>query len=225
MNKPEQQYAQHEQKVPEISSQIVVSKTDKKLIAFNDKLNPAAPKEYACIHGSGDNDTGSRVYSLIGLVLLDYSNGTGENTISLTANLSPEDVSYLFDLLKQGKESVDFRQDKIFGNVDGIVYGGIVTKVCFMRNSFGSDGEKRKYPWYIEVQNGTGIKVKGKNGGTFIQANSYKMVKKAYINLNDLEMYRLFYKVRSYVEMWEMTFGTQLLRQAIKIKQTQHQAY
>lgn len=213
-----QQNSQQQTESPQISQQISVYKTHKKLIEFVDKLNPAMPTEYAHIHGSGDNGNGSRVYSLIGLVLLDYSSGTGDKMVRVTANLAPEDIAFLFDQIRRGKEQVEFSQDKIFGTVDGINDGGIVTKLMVKRSSVGSDGKPRNYPWYVEVQNGTGIKAKATTGGTYIQANSYTLNNRVYINLSDQDMYKLFYKVMSYVKIWETAFGTQLLSRAIKLR-------
>ena len=64
-----------------ISRQISVYKTDKKLVELIDKLNPAPLELYAHIHARGD-DAGDnrRVYSNIGIILQDYSAGTGQNT-------------------------------------------------------------------------------------------------------------------------------------------------
>lgn len=209
---------QQQDQSPQISQQIAVYKTHKKLIEFVDKLNPAMPTEYAHIHGSGDNGNGNRVYSLVGLVLLDYSNGIGDNKVRVTANLAPEDIAFLFNQIQKGKEIVDFAQEKIFGSVDDLENGGQVTKVFFKRNSVGGDGQPRRYPWYVEVQNGTALKGKAATGGTYIQANSYQMIKKVGINLNDQDIYKLVYKVMRYIEVWEMTFGAMLLKRAVQLR-------
>ena len=81
-----------------ISRQISVYKTDKKLVELIDKLNPAPLELYAHIHARGD-DTGDnrRVYSNIGIILQDYSAGTGQNTRRATANLLPSEVAYIFN--------------------------------------------------------------------------------------------------------------------------------
>ena len=64
-----------------ISRQITVYKTDKKLIEFIDKLKPAPTDFYAHIHSFGDKDEeGVKQTSCIGIVLQDYSKGTGKQT-------------------------------------------------------------------------------------------------------------------------------------------------
>ena len=74
-----------------IQNQIAVYKTNKKLVEFNDKLKAAPVEYYGHIHAQGEKlNDGSRPRSCIGMILQDYSKGTGENTIRVMANLSPE---------------------------------------------------------------------------------------------------------------------------------------
>lgn len=204
-----------------VSAQIAVYKTNKALIEILDKLTPAEPVNYAHIHGNDKKSDGSRSYSLLGLVLLDYSAGTGDNAIRVSANISPEDLAYLLTLLNQGQQEVDFRQEKIFGTMENEPERGLVTRVCFRRSQTNQSGQALKYPWRVEVQNGTGIKAKAATGGTYLQANSYQMEKKVAINLNDQDLFKLLYKTMRYVAIWEMTCGSQLFKYAQQIKQQQ----
>ena len=208
----------------QVSTQIAVYKTNKALIEVLDKLTPAEPINYAHIHGNDKRTDGSRSYSLLGLVLLDYSAGTGDNIIRVSANVSPEDLAYLLSLLNQGQTEVDFRQEKIFGCLANDPNSGFVTKLFFKRSQTNSSGQIRKYPWTIEVQNGTGLKAKAATGGTYLQANSYKMDKKVTLNLTDQDLFKLLYKVMRYVKMWEFTCGSQLFRHAMQIKHQQQTA-
>lgn len=213
------QQLQQEPQRMQISTQIAVYKTSKGLMEILDKLTPSGMETYAHIHGNGERADGSRIYSLLGLVLLDYTKGTGENTVRVTANISPDDVAYLFNQISQGKTEIELKQDKIFGSVDGEADRGIVTCVLFKRSELGSDGQPRRYPWYVGVENGTGIKAKANTGGTFIQSNSYQMDKKVGINLNDQDMFKLLYRTIRYVELWEITCGRKALMQALQYRQ------
>lgn len=79
-----------------IQNQIAIYMTNKKLVEFNDKLKPAPIEYYAHIHAQGEKvGDGSRPRSCIGMVLQDYSNGTGEKTVRVMANLSPEFFRYM----------------------------------------------------------------------------------------------------------------------------------
>ncbi len=195
-----------------ISRQIAVYKTDKKLIEFNDKLRPAPIDNYAHIHAEGEKDgNGNKIYSLIGLVVQDYSKGTGDNTIRATVNLSPEDIQYIFCNLSNGVTEFSFNRDKIYGTPDK-AGRSTVNKVRIQRAPKAADGTPRTYPWYIEVDNGTGIAAKAKTGGTYIQKNSFLSQYKIFVNINDQDFFRLMSRVSSYIAAWELAFGINLIR-------------
>ena len=176
-----------------LSRQISVYKTDKKLVELIDKLNPAPLELYAHIHARGD-DAGDnrRVYSNIGIILQDYSAGTGQNTRRATANLLPCEVAYIFNQVRLNVVQFDFHTDKIFGTPDATTGRSQVTKLAIKRANVGSDGKPRKYPWYIEIDNGTGIPQKTQIGGTYCQANSFQSATKVFANLSDLDFFKLF---------------------------------
>ena len=118
-----------------IQNQIAIYMTNKKLVEFNDKLKPAPIEYYAHIHAQGEKvGDGSRPRSCIGMVLQDYSNGTGEKTVRVMANLSPEFFRYALSRVQLGVEHFEFMEDKIFGKPDenGMSY---VTKVSIKRAS------------------------------------------------------------------------------------------
>ena len=154
------------QTMPFISRQITVYQTDKKLIEFLDKLKSASVVNYAHLHADSEQmPDGRRRISCIGITMLDYSAGIGENKVSVRANLSPDTVLYLFEHIRTNEMWFNFTEDKIFGapGVDGRMQ---VTK---FRAAHG-DPSKRKLPWYMEIANGTGIGQKNKVGGTYMRA-------------------------------------------------------
>ncbi|MBR2383553.1 MAG: hypothetical protein IKA89_07390, partial [Anaerotignum sp.] len=102
-----------------ISRQISVYMTDKKLVEFLDKLKPAPTEYYAHIHSFGDKDEdGVKQISCVGIILQDYSNGTGKKTVRVSANISPDEAEYIFLQVKNGVDEFRFEQDKIFGEND-----------------------------------------------------------------------------------------------------------
>lgn len=141
-----------------VSGQIAVYKTDKALLELMDNLKPASYLFPAHIHASGDvSEVGER--SLIRLNMLDYSKGTGDNTVSVYANISPEEAKYIYSALFNHLWEFDYPQEKIFGNPDKEGYS-IVTKLNIVRYDTDSQGNKRNYPWFVEIQNGRGIAMK-----------------------------------------------------------------
>lgn len=195
-----------------ISRQISVYKTDKKLIEFIDKLNTAPVGAYAHIHAQGDDaGDGKKIYSNIGIVMQDYSKGTGQNTVRVTANISPDETQYIFSRVQSGVQSFEFKLDKIFGTPDEHGYS-TVNKLKVVRATVGSDGKERKYPWYIEIENGKGIAAKAKAGGTYCQRDSYQSASKVFANLNDVDFFKLLNRVSQYITVWEIAVGPALIK-------------
>ena len=71
------------------TNQIAKIQTNKKLIAFYDKLQPAPLTHYAQLHAKGEqNESDFKVNSLIGISIQDYSNGTGQNNTIVSFNIT-----------------------------------------------------------------------------------------------------------------------------------------
>lgn len=198
-----------------ISRQIAVYKTDKKLVELIDKLNPAPMEYYAHMHAQGDDipDSDRRMYSNIGMTLLDYSAGTGDNTKRAEANLTPDEVQYIFSRCEACMPTFEFKTDKIFGKPDEHGRAKVV-KLVIRRATVGSDGKPRKYPWYIEIENGSGVPQKTAVGGTYCQSGSFQSEVKIFANMSDLDFYKLFNRANCFIEMFEMATAPALLRLA-----------
>lgn len=140
-----------------ISNQIAVYKNSKTLLEFQDKLKVAPITSYAHIHASGEKGAdGRRTHSLIGVLMKDYSKGTGDKAVTVCANISPKEAKFILSRLTAGFQEYTFQQDKIFGDTDDKGYAK-VSKVRIIRATKDSKGNARKLPWYIEVENGKGI--------------------------------------------------------------------
>lgn len=199
-----------------ISKQISKYATSGKLIEFIDKLNVPSITNYAHVQASGDKDSdGNTIYSNIGIKMLDYSNGTGEKTISVEANISSDDLLFILNKVKIGLKNFQLpAQDKIFGKADKDGRSK-VTKLTIKREQVNSKGEEKKYPWFVEIENGTGVKASNTTtGGTYIKPKTYHCDAKVNINLSDLDMFSLLTRVESYVRVWELAFAARNVRQA-----------
>lgn len=153
-----------------IQNQIAIYMTNKKLCEFTDKLKPAPVEYYAHMHAQGEEQSdGFRAYSCIGVVLQDYSNGKGDKTVRVTANLSPGFFPFVLSRMQNDLDRFDFTEEKIFGDPDenGL---STVTKLSIKRASVGNDGKRRNYPWCIIVENGRAVKEKTPTGGTHIKS-------------------------------------------------------
>lgn len=201
-----------------ISRQIAKYATDKKLIEFNDKMRLPPVECYAHIQATGDkNKDGKNVNSLIGITMLDYSKGTGNNTVSVEANITPDELMYVFSKLNQGVERFEMTQDKIFGEPDENGQCS-VTKLRIARANVDAKGKTRNYPWFVQIENGKAVKAKNeKSGGSYIKANTYVAGARVFVNINDFDMFKLLSRIQSFINAWECTYSPDRIRQAKQI--------
>lgn len=200
-----------------IQKQIAIYMTNKKLCEFNDKLKLAPVEYYGHLHAQGEKmSDGSRQRSCIGMVLQDYSNGTGDKTVRVSANLSPEFFAYALSRVSIGVDKFEYAEDKIFGKPDdqGL---SMVTKVSIKRASVGADGKPRNYPWCIQVENGRAVKETTSLGGVHIKKGSYQKGRSVFVNINDYDFFRLMQQTSRYIEVWELTNGPKRIREAQQI--------
>ena len=199
-----------------ISNQIAVYKNSKVLLEFQDKLQMASLPNYGHIHADGEPDSdGRKRRSLIGILMKDYSRGTGDKAVTVTANISPDDARYLLSRLSAGFPEFTFQQEKIFGQKDQDGYCS-VTKVRFQRATKDRSGTPRKIPWYVEVENGKGIPQANANGGTYMKSGSFVSTGRVNANLTDQDLFRLLSRVSSYISGWEAAIAPSLIIQAKK---------
>ena len=205
--------------------QISIYMTNKKLCEFNDKLKLAPLEYYAHLHAQGEKQSdGRRQRSCIGIVLQDYSNGTGgDKTVRVTANLSPEFFAYALSRVSIGVEKFEFSEDKIFGEPDSQGLA-MVTKVVIKRASVGPDGRPRNYPWYVMVENGRGVKEQTPQGGVHMQKGSYQKGKSVFVNINDYDFFRLMHQTTRYIQAWELATGPKQIREVQHILAIQRNA-
>lgn len=195
-----------------IQKQITKYVTTQKLLEFNDKLRLPPLEYYAHVHANGDkNDKGKNVTSLIGITMLDYSNGTGDKTVSVEANIAPDDLMFILMNIRKGTATFETKQEKIFGepDKDGKFQ---VTKLTITRSP------NMNYSWGIEIENGKAEKAKNaKTGGSYIKAGTYTKDAIVKINLNDYDLYKQLWRVEQYINIWGLTYVPQRIRQAKEI--------
>ena len=204
-----------------IQPQIAIYMTNKKLCEFNDKLKAAPVEYYGHLHAQGEKVEGERSQrSCIGIVLQDYSNGTGNKTVRVSANLAPEFFAYALSRVSLGVELFEFYEEKIFGDPDK-EGKSMVTKVSIKRASVGPDGKKRNYPWCVIVENGRAVKEGTQTGGIHMKKGSYQKERQVFVNINDYDFFRLMQQTTRYINAWELTNGPKKIREAMQIMEQQ----
>ena len=204
-----------------IQPQIAIYMTNKKLCEFNYKLKAAPVEYYGHLHAQGEKVEGERSQrSCIGIVLQDYSNGTGNKTVRVSANLAPEFFAYALSRVSLGVELFEFYEEKIFGDPDK-EGKSMVTKVSIKRASVGPDGKKRNYPWCVIVENGRAVKEGTQTGGVHMKKGSYQKERQVFVNINDYDFFRLMQQTIRYINAWELTNGPKKIREAMQIMEQQ----
>ena len=204
-----------------IQPQVAIYMTNKKLCEFNDKLKAAPVEYYGHLHAQGEKVEGERSQrSCIGIVLQDYSNGTGNKTVRVSANLAPEFFAYALSRVSLGVELFEFYEEKIFGDPDK-EGKSMVTKVSIKRASVGPDGKKRNYPWCVIVENGRAVKEGTQMGGVHMKKGSYQKERQVFVNINDYDFFRLMQQTTRYINAWELTNGPKKIREAMQIMEQQ----
>lgn len=79
----------------------VIAKTNgnMKVVDFRDNLVPGGENAYAMLHGIGGAKHATK--STIKVTICDYSRGKGDNSVTVSANLTPEAINYLYEVSKQ----------------------------------------------------------------------------------------------------------------------------
>ena len=204
-----------------IQPQVAIYMTNKKLCEFNDKLKAAPVEYYGHLHAQGEKVEGERSQrSCIGIVLQDYSNGTGNKTVRVSANLAPEFFAYALSRVSLGVELFEFYEEKIFGDPDK-EGKSMVTKVSIKRASVGPDGKKRNYPWCVIVENGRAVEEGTQTGGVHMKKGSYQKERQVFVNINDYDFFRLMQQTTRYINAWELTNGPKKIREAMQIMEQQ----
>jgi hypothetical protein len=189
-------------------------------------MNAASVENYARIHAvKEESEDGRRLYSRIGVVIQDYSKGTGDKCVRVKASLLPEEIKLFYCMAQNIPNAFNYPalnddgkityQTKIFGKPDKDKRSQ-VTKFRLARQAADQHGEIRKLPWVFEIQNGTGVKVPTKIGGFYMQGDSFKLERKAFILLSDFDFFFQMSKAAQYVNIWELTMGAALIRQGRK---------
>lgn len=72
----------------------------------------------------------------------------------------------------------------------------------------------KNLPWTVTIQNGKGIKdTNKKTGGTMVKQGTFRVEKKASINLSDGDFFALIDEAVSYMNAWEAYYAHKLVAQ------------
>lgn len=200
-------------------NQIGVVKTKNWLVELVDKLNLAPVEHYAHIHALPEKDDDEKIYSNIGITMIDYSGGTGDNSVIVNANISPDDIIFIYSRITAGFQDYLFRETKIFGQPDASGKCP-ATKVFIKRTPADANGTPMDNPWQFSVQNGVGIKLTNQLGGSYMKGKSWELQREVQGQMTDKDAHSLFSRAVSYIKAWELSYGPAVIREG---RTKQHQ--
>lgn len=176
-----------------------VYKTNKVVLELLNKIQIAPPEEGPLFAAN----------SKIGVRMVDYSKTPSE---VVEDNITISNLLELFEESKMRRANYNFSQSKIFGepDKDGKC---IARKITILRQSKMPNGEVKKSPWYIKIENGKGIKIKNDNGSAYMKGDSFKAEKTVYTNLVDADFFDLVLQMERQIRMMELTYGPEHTRQ------------
>lgn len=105
-----------------------------------------------------------------------------------------------------------YSEDKLLSHAQDDKGYSVMTKLTIQRMSRTKDGEPRRLPWIVKVENGKAIPEKNANGGTMAKKGSYKKTADITITMGDEDVLRLFTRTESYIRVWETAMGCGLIR-------------
>lgn len=211
-------------------SDIIVKAAAKgKFVDFRNALVPAFEQDYAMIHGCGGKKHASR--SCIKLFLTDYSAGTGDRAITVSANVGPEFIPYAFAVceknvgeLPQNARDFSYRQERVNAyrkRQDGFVF---VSVLSFNRQGIRpQSGEVSRLPWSINIENFWARPKPQKNGTTAYDATTIDDKKSGFILLSDADMFRCLVRCNRFIELWELACGMPIIKKGLADKEAERQ--
>ena len=202
---------------------VKVNGPDKILECMN-KLHPASVANYAHIHADGEakNSFGGNINSKLAIRLQE---GSGETKKVVRVNISPEEAEYIYQGVCQKDTLLSLENLKIFGepNKEGRCRANVFKLGYDSRPD--KSGKQRRSPWLLKLSEGTGIKKKNKNGGSYCEGGSYKAEKESYIYLDQYEMFRFFLRIKKFIDTWEFFMSQFLFDEGIKAQETAYQEW
>ena len=191
---------------------IYTYKTGRSLVELQDCLIPAAPCYARRLHAFPVKGEETKLYSRFKFLLIDYSKGSGENSVCVDVNITAETLIFLFWQYKYAIQTGNFAytEEKIMPNND------LVKKLTIRRAKTNSKGEVLRNPWSISAESGKGQKAYTKEGGTYLKPGTYQKERSVYVSLSDKDMFLLLNEGRRRLEDFETYYGSKLLSMSAK---------
>lgn len=96
-----------------------------------------------------------------------------------------------------------------------------VSSCDIRRTQYRQDGQISKNPWSVVITNFEAKAIKHDNGTYSPDMRSVRKSSKLFVQISDQEMWRCLYAVDRFVRIWDMTYGSQLVKAGITEQEKQ----
>lgn len=191
-----------------ISQKIYKINGKDKVIDFTSKLVKAKLNDFANVHGCGGKDHAPN--STIGVVICDYTKGTGDNSVTMRFNMDVEDMTLLYHVsngifagTSYGSPVLPYVSEKNNPYAKGSDGYVPVSRIEINYQPTRQNGQKSNYPWYISITNYEAPLSESANGATAHVGSQARNKRSAYINVSALDFGRAMVAVDRFLRLWE----------------------
>ena len=118
-----------------------------------------------------------------------------------------------------------YSQDRVHAQKKNSQGYAPLQRLNIFHNTYRKDGQMGNYPWTIKITNAMAkVKVQG-NGATVYDASTMKDIKEVFIQVSDADMFRMLSRVNSFIRVWEVAMGVDLIRAGESAREKERQDY
>jgi len=115
-------------------------------------------------------------------------------------------------MLMASRADFNYSQDRVHAQKKNSQGYAPLQRLNIFHTTYRKDGQIGKYPWTVKITNAVAkVKVQG-NGATVYDASTMKDVKEVFIQVSDADMFRMMSRVTSFIRVWEIAMGAELIR-------------
>lgn len=199
------------------AQEIYVFQNSKKTLAVKNCLQLAVWDVYSRIHNPGGKKgkaDGEGYPSTLRFTAIELAGEKGKGSKTASFNLSPAEVRLLFfKLNRMRKDTFEWSADRLHAFRKGADGRCPMNRISIQRIPKDSKGEPYRSPWFIKLASGTATPSERDNGSIMAAKGSWKAETEITIMLSDDEYFRLLSTCVRGIEMWEMAYGVQHLRE------------
>jgi len=121
----------------------------------------------------------------------------------------------------------NYKQDRVHAFGKDITEGKIVPvqQMQIYHQTFRKGGQLSNYPWTIKIIEAKAPVHIQPTGATSFSSSAMTDTKEAFIQISDMDMYRMMSQICRYVSVWENTIAANMVKQGWERKETERKAY